>query len=71
MKSQMRKADRSGAGVAAIIGSDESAAREVTIKSLRADIEQRTVAVDDAARSIGELLTRTTAGEQTPQQTQQ
>jgi len=58
MKSQMRKADRSGARLAAIIGEDESAAGRVTIKSLRADLEQSSVGADDAVATIGGLLGR-------------
>lgn len=58
MKSQMKRADRSGARVAAIIGADESAARRVTVKSLRADIEQSTVAVDDAVATVAGLVAR-------------
>ncbi|MBS1270266.1 MAG: Histidine--tRNA ligase [Gammaproteobacteria bacterium] len=59
MKSQMRKADRSGARVAVIIGEDESAGRLVTIKSLRTDIEQYTVREDRAPEAIAELLAKT------------
>jgi histidyl-tRNA synthetase len=39
-KSQMKKADASGARVAAIIGEDEAAAEQVSIKSLRTDLTQ-------------------------------
>jgi histidyl-tRNA synthetase len=35
MKSQMKVADRSGASVAVIVGSDEVAAAEVTVRDLR------------------------------------
>jgi histidyl-tRNA synthetase len=58
MKSQIRKADRGGAAVAAIIGESESAERKVTIKSLRADVEQVTVAADQAPKAIADLLVR-------------
>ena len=37
MKSQFKAADRSGARVAVVIGPDESAARTVTVRSLRGD----------------------------------
>lgn len=56
MKSQMRKADRSGARIAVIIGAEESAARRVTIKSLRAEVEQTTVESEAAVNAIGSLL---------------
>jgi histidyl-tRNA synthetase len=35
MKSQMKAADRSGAAVAVIVGDDEAAAGEVTVRDLR------------------------------------
>jgi len=59
LRNQMRKADRSGARVAAIIGEAESAAHEVTVKSLRANIEQFAVKSDGAVRAIEDLLART------------
>lgn len=62
MKSQMRKADRSGALVAAIIGEEESAAHRVTVKSLRADTDQTSVGVDAAVSTIVGLLTRVRDG---------
>ncbi|WP_237054837.1 histidine--tRNA ligase [Microbulbifer sediminum] len=48
-KSQMKKADRSNADYALIIGEDEAAAGQVTVKFLRADAPQQTVAVDELA----------------------
>ena len=42
-KSQMKKADKSGAELALILGEDEIANQQVTIKYLRADQEQQTV----------------------------
>ena len=45
-KSQMKKADASGARYAAIIGDDEAVAQKLTLKSLRAASEQTTVALD-------------------------
>ncbi|HSH42472.1 MAG TPA: histidine--tRNA ligase [Arenicellales bacterium] len=62
IKSQMRKADRSGARVAAIIGQDESAARRVTLKSLRANIEQTTVSADESVAAVTGLLARVDDG---------
>ncbi|MDD5389683.1 MAG: histidine--tRNA ligase [Gallionellaceae bacterium] len=44
-KSQMKKADASGARYAMIIGDDEAAAGEVTIKPLRGEGEQQRVAL--------------------------
>jgi len=48
-KSQMKKADASGARHAIIVGDDEAAAGEVTVKPLRAQGEQRRVPLDLAA----------------------
>ncbi|MDZ7841482.1 MAG: histidine--tRNA ligase [Gammaproteobacteria bacterium] len=70
MKSQMRKADRSGARVAAIIGEDESAGRRVTVKSLRADVAQTTVDAGDAVDTIAGLLVRNDDGARAPQHKQ-
>ncbi|MBB3062690.1 histidine--tRNA ligase [Microbulbifer rhizosphaerae] len=44
-KSQMKKADRSNADFALIIGEDEAAAGQVTVKYLRSDEPQQTVAL--------------------------
>jgi histidyl-tRNA synthetase len=55
-KSQMKKADASGAAFAAIIGDDEAGAGEVTLKALRAEggrsNEQKRVGVDRLADGI-------------------
>jgi histidyl-tRNA synthetase len=48
-KSQMKKADASGARYAAIIGDDEAAAGQVTVKALRGLAEQVRVAVGEVA----------------------
>ena len=45
-KSQMRKADRSGAGYALIIGEDEMQANEVTVKNLREEAEQQRLDIE-------------------------
>lgn len=58
MKNQFRKADRSGAWIAAIIGESESAEGKVTLKSLRADIEQTTVPTDEMPGAVADLLAR-------------
>lgn len=46
MKSQMKAADRSGAAIALIIGEDEAAADEVTVRDLRHDEPQERIALD-------------------------
>ena len=55
-KSQMKRADASGASLAAIIGDDEAAVSEISLKPLRAALEQRRVAFDQLAEVVGELL---------------
>jgi len=54
-KSQMKKADASGAPVAVVIGEDEAAAGEVSFKPLRGG-EQRRVGVDELASVLAEQL---------------
>jgi len=49
-KSQMKKADASGARQAVIVGEDEAAAGEVSLKPLRETGEQRRVAIAELAR---------------------
>jgi histidyl-tRNA synthetase len=44
MKAQMKVADRSGAAVAVIIGSNEVAEGAVTVRPLRSDDGQQTIA---------------------------
>ncbi|MCC1497300.1 histidine--tRNA ligase [Alcanivorax sp. 1008] len=44
LKSQMKKADKSGARWALIVGEDELAAGEITLKPLRGDSEQQRIA---------------------------
>jgi histidyl-tRNA synthetase len=55
-KSQMKRADASGAPLAAIIGDDEAHASEVSIKPLREAGEQRRVAFDQLAETVGEWI---------------
>ena len=55
MKAQFKRADRSGARYAVIIGDDEVAGRSVALKSLRTDEPQIEVAQD---RLEAELQTR-------------
>ncbi len=56
MKAQMKVADRSGAPFAAIIGEDEVAGGEVTLRDLRGDSGQHRVALDDLVATISRLL---------------
>ncbi len=53
MKSQMKSADRSGAAVALIIGEDEAAAHEVTVRALDGGGEQRRVSRDGIVAELG------------------
>jgi histidyl-tRNA synthetase len=55
-KSQFRRADKSGAGIALVIGDDEAERGQVTVKPLRGDNAQETLAQDDAAGYLGRLL---------------
>lgn len=55
-KSQFKKADKSGARFALILGEDELAARVVGCKPLREDGEQQTVAWDDLAAHLSRAL---------------
>jgi len=55
-KSQMKKADGSGATVAIVIGEDEAAAGEVTIKPLREERGQWRVALDALPDALAEVL---------------
>ena len=51
-KSQMKKADASGARFALIIGDDEAQAGEASVKPLRAEGEQQRVKLDNVAQLI-------------------
>ncbi|HQR04533.1 MAG: histidine--tRNA ligase [Proteobacteria bacterium] len=55
-KSQMKKADASGAVLALIVGDEEAAAQEVGFKLLREQGEQRRIALDQVATTVGEWL---------------
>ncbi len=61
-KSQFKRADRSGADYALIIGDSEVERETVAIKSLRGDAEQENLAQADAAARIGNLLAAGLAG---------
>jgi histidyl-tRNA synthetase len=55
-KSQFRRADKSGAGIALVIGDDEAEHGQVTLKPLRGDSAQETLSQADAAGRLGKLL---------------
>ncbi|MDO9596584.1 MAG: histidine--tRNA ligase [Azoarcus sp.] len=55
-KSQMKKADGSGAPVAIVIGEDEALASEVGVKPLRGPGAQQRVAVDMLPETVAQLL---------------
>jgi histidyl-tRNA synthetase len=57
IKGQLKRADRSGARVALIIGEDELARGEVSIKYLREQREQCMLAQDDVAGILSRLMT--------------
>ncbi len=52
-KSQMKKADRSGARYAAILGDDEAAADEISLKPLLQTGEQKRCKLNDVSKLIG------------------
>lgn len=55
-KSQMKKADKSGARFALIIGDDEASAKQVTVKDLRAESQQVTLNTEDLIAELGAKL---------------
>jgi histidyl-tRNA synthetase len=55
-KSQMKKADASGARVALIVGEDELRAGEVSLKPLRRNEAQQRVARERVAQALAEML---------------
>lgn len=56
MKKQMKRADKSGAQVALILGEDEIANQQVTVKYLRGQHEQQRVSQDDVAPLLASLI---------------
>ena len=56
MKAQMKVADRSGAPLAAIIGEDEVASGEVTLRDLRGDTGQERIALDSLVAAVQQRL---------------
>lgn len=55
-KSQMKKADKSGARFAILLGENEIAGQQVTIKDLSGELDQQTVVQADAAQWLAEHL---------------
>jgi len=51
-KAQMKRADRSGARIALILGEDEMRTSSIGLKPLRSDAQQRTVDVDEIAAEL-------------------
>ena len=62
IKAQLRQADRSGARYAVIIGAEELSAGVVTVRPLRHDGEQQTVARADVVARLSELSGRASEG---------
>ncbi|HCI52529.1 MAG TPA: histidine--tRNA ligase [Gallionella sp.] len=56
-KSQMKKADASGACVAVVIGDDEAQSNEVSVKPMQGGAQER-VSVQDLATTINKLIKR-------------
>lgn len=55
-KSQFKKADKSGAAVAVVLGEDELAKEQVTVKVLRGEPNQQQLAISDLAEHIKTTL---------------
>lgn len=55
-KSQMKKADSSGAWLAVILGDDEAAAGEATLKPLREEKPQQRVKMEELPETVGKYL---------------
>ena len=55
-KSQFKKADKSGAKYALVLGEDEIIAHKISIKPLRSDHEQRTVSHEEAVDLLKKVL---------------
>lgn len=56
LKKQLKRADKTGAGIALLLGSQEMQSREVVIKPLRDGQEQSTVSFDALADTVADLL---------------
>jgi len=57
-KAQLKRADKSGAAYAVIIGEDEMLRKEAGLKPLRTAEDQTSVALDELARTLAERLKR-------------
>ncbi len=55
-KSQLKRADASGAEYAVIIGEEEAASGEVTLKNLREEVPQQRVPANDVVERLADLL---------------
>jgi histidyl-tRNA synthetase len=55
-KGQMKKADRSGAKVALLLGEDELARQEVQVKPLRGPGEQQSIAAAELAVCLQQMI---------------
>jgi histidyl-tRNA synthetase len=53
-KAQLRRADKSGARFAVIVGEDELAADKLSLKSLRVEAKQQLVTFDELVQSLGQ-----------------
>ena len=56
MKKQMKRADKSGAKIALILGEDELAKKEITVKYLRGQNEQQSMPFDQVASLLASLI---------------
>jgi len=56
MKKQMKRADKSGAQIALILGEDELAKQEITVKYLRGQNEQQSMPFDQVASLLASLI---------------
>ena len=56
LKKQLKRADKSGAGIALMLGEDEVARGEVTIKYLRGQGEQQTLALDELIVQLKKVI---------------
>ncbi|OFI32566.1 histidine--tRNA ligase [Alteromonas lipolytica] len=56
LKKQLKRADKVGASVALLIGSEEMAAEQVTLKPLRGNGEQASVALSELPEAINNVL---------------
>jgi histidyl-tRNA synthetase len=56
VKSQMKKADKSGASIALIIAEDELSKKQVTVKYLRENKEQLNVSFDELVKFMSKIV---------------